>query len=179
MKNCHDDMIAYHDEDVTLPHKERTEMRDRRNTNRRRLKAGLKRDGESAPIGCRSQGSYSMRTMVQQPDKDYDIDDGVYFDKEKLKGPQGGDKSAGDAKEMVRKALHDDSFKRVHGKVPADIMKYLDLDETDTLAMDALVAQAQTDVYETLSRCGDASDTNGQLLHALLNELAPMVRAAE
>ena len=57
------------------------------------------------------------------------------------------------------------------GKVPADIMKYLDLDETSTAAMDALIAQAQTDVYETLSRCGDASDDKGQLLHALLNDL--------
>ncbi len=58
-----------------------------------------------------------------------------------------------------------------HGKVPAEIMKYLDLDETDTAAMDALVAQAQTDVYETLSRCSDASDAKGQLLHILLNDL--------
>ncbi len=112
MKNCHDDITAFHDEEVTLPQKERSEMRDRRDANRRRLKNGLKRDGEPAPLGSRSQGSYSMRTMVQQPDRDYDIDDGVYFDREKLKGPQGGDKSAADAKEMVRKALHDDSFKR-------------------------------------------------------------------
>ena len=37
--------------------------------------------------------------------------------------------------------------------------------------MDALIAQAQTDVYETLSRCGDASDDKGHLLHALLNDL--------
>ena len=58
-----------------------------------------------------------------------------------------------------------------HGKVPADIMKYLDLDETGTTAMDALVDQAQIDVYETLSRCGEASDAKGQLLHALLNDL--------
>ncbi len=112
MKNCHEDMIAFHDEAVTLPPKERAEMRERRNTNRKRLKSGLQRDGEPKPIECRSQGSYAMRTMVQQPDKDYDVDDGVYFDKEKLKGSQGGDKSAADAKEMVRKALHDDSFKR-------------------------------------------------------------------
>ena len=41
MKNCHEDMIAYHDEDVTLPHKDQDEMRERRNTNRRRLKSGL------------------------------------------------------------------------------------------------------------------------------------------
>ena len=37
--------------------------------------------------------------------------------------------------------------------------------------MDALIAQAQTDVYETLSRCGDASDDEGQLLDTLLNGL--------
>ena len=58
-----------------------------------------------------------------------------------------------------------------HGKVPAEAMKYLDLDETSSTAMDALETQAQTDVYETLSRCGDAADPQGQLLHTLLNEL--------
>ena len=58
-----------------------------------------------------------------------------------------------------------------HGKVPAKIMQYLDLDETSSTAMEALEAQAQTDVYETLSRCGDATDFQGQLLHALLSEL--------
>ena len=124
MKNCHEDMIAYHDEDVTLPHKDQDEMRERRNTNRRRLKSGLQRDDEPKPISCHSQGSYSMRTMVQQPDKDYDIDDGVYFDKKKLKGSQGGDKSANDAKEMVRKALHDDSFKRPPEKLKNCIRVY-------------------------------------------------------
>ena len=126
MKNCHEDMITYHDEAVTLPDKERTEMRDRRNTNRRRLKSGLKRDDEPTPIDCRSQGSYPMRTMVQQPDKDYDIDDGIYFDKEKLKGPQGGDKSVSDAKEMVRKSLHDDSFKRPPEKLKNCVRVYYD-----------------------------------------------------
>ena len=124
MKNCHEDMIAYHDEDVTLPYKERTEMRERRDTNRRRLKSGLQRDDEPKPIDCRSQGSYSMRTMVQQPDKDYDIDDGVYFDKEKLKGARGGDKSASDAKEMVCKALHDNSFKRPPEKLKNCVRVY-------------------------------------------------------
>ena len=65
-----------------------------------------------------------------------------------------------------------------HGRVPADIMKHLDLDETSSAAMDALVAQAQTDVYETLSRCSDPADGVGQLLNTLLNELPPMVEAA-
>ena len=63
-----------------------------------------------------------------------------------------------------------------HGKVPADMMKYLDLDETSTAAMNALVSQAQTDVYETLSRCGDPNDHEGQLLDTLLNDLPPIGR---
>ena len=110
MYSCHDDILAYHDEKVTLPQTERDEMRDRRDTNRQRLKDGLKRDEEPTPSEFRSQGSYAHRTMVQQPDKDYDIDDGVYFWKDALKGPKGGDKTAHDAKEMVRKALYDARF---------------------------------------------------------------------
>lgn len=126
MKDCHKDMIAYHNQEVTLPEKEQSEMRDRRNANRRRLKDGLKRDGEPAPIGCRSQGSYAMRTMVRDPAKDYDIDDGVYFDKKDLKGPQDGDKSATDAKEMVRKALDDGSFKRAPERLKNCVRVYYD-----------------------------------------------------
>ena len=126
MKNFHQDMMTFHDEAVTLPDKERTEMRERRDTNRRRLKRGLKRDENPTPLRLRSQGSYAMRTMVQQPDKDYDIDDGVYFDREKLKGPRGGDKCASDAKEMVREALHDNSFKRPPEKLKNCVRVYYD-----------------------------------------------------
>ena len=61
-----------------------------------------------------------------------------------------------------------------HGKIPADIMKYLDLDETAPAALEALVAQAQADVNETLSRCGDARNLDGQLLNTLLNSLPPI-----
>ena len=112
MYNCHDDILTYHDEKVTLPTAEQGEMRNRRNTNRQRLENGLMRDGEPAPTGFQSQGSYVHRTMVQHKERDYDIDDGVYFWKDDLKGPKGGDKSAGEAKEMVRKALHDERFSR-------------------------------------------------------------------
>lgn len=110
MYNCRDDILAYHNEKVTLPKVEQDEMRDRRNTNRQRLKDGLKRDEDPAPTDFQSQGSYAHRTIVQHKGKDYDIDDGVYFWKDDLKGPKGGDKSTREAKEMVRKALHDDRF---------------------------------------------------------------------
>ena len=65
-----------------------------------------------------------------------------------------------------------------HGTVPADFMNYLGLDETDSAAMDALVAQAHADVNEALSCCGNTADSRGQLLHSLLNELPPTVEAA-
>lgn len=126
MHNCHEDMLAFHNQDVTLPYGERTEMRQRRDTNRNRLKSGLKRDGEPTPIGCHSQGSYAMRTMVQQSDRDYDIDDGVYFDKGKLKGPKGGDRTPGDAKEMVLKALNNQAFKRSPEKLKNCVRVYYD-----------------------------------------------------
>lgn len=110
MQDCHADMLKFHDDRVTLRSVNRTEMRDRRDTNRVRLQSGLKRDEEPSPDRLQSQGSYAMRTMVQQDDNDYDIDDGVYFDKEALKGPRGGDRTPADAKEMVCKAVHDDQF---------------------------------------------------------------------
>lgn len=111
MYNCHNDVLAYHDEEVTLPEAERREMRKRRDANRERLKDGLARDGNPQPAKSKSQGSYAHRTMVQDPNKDYDIDDGVYFTKEDLMGPQGGDKTASQAKAMVCDGLQDEQFK--------------------------------------------------------------------
>jgi len=111
MKNCHDDMIGYHNDMVTLRDTDRNEMRDRRDANRKRLKEGLERDDEPALYDNKSQGSYAMRTMVQQPGKDYDVDDGVYFLKSDLVGPRGGNRSTAEVKEMVRKAVHSDSLK--------------------------------------------------------------------
>lgn len=64
------------------------------------------------------------------------------------------------------------------GTVPADFMQYLGLDETDSVAMDALITQAHADVNETLSNCGDTANSEGQLLHKLLNELPPTVESA-
>lgn len=110
MTNCHRDLLAFHDEEITLPKAERDEMRKRRNANRERLKRGLRRDDHAQPIQIRSQGSYAMWTMVQQPDRDYDIDDGVYFRIDDL--PDGEETSSQNAKDMVRLAVKDSSFKR-------------------------------------------------------------------
>jgi hypothetical protein len=111
MFDCTDEVLAYHDAEVTLPQAERTEMRDRRDANRDRLRRGLKDAKKPAPREFVSQGSYAIKTMVRHPEKDYDIDDGVYFSKEVLVGDRGAEMSALQTRQMVRDALDDGSFK--------------------------------------------------------------------
>lgn len=56
-----------------------------------------------------------------------------------------------------------------HGTVPADVMPYLDMDETSPEAMDALQQQAVRDVSETLSQRGASKrNDDGELLDELL-----------
>jgi hypothetical protein len=112
MFDCSDDVLAYHDQKTTLPQAERTAMRERRDANRERLKSRLKEKGKPLPHEFIKQGSYAMRTMVQDPDNDYDIDDGVYFTQASLRGKDGKDMPAKDARVMVCDALKDDRFSR-------------------------------------------------------------------
>jgi hypothetical protein len=111
MIDCSGDMLSFHDDEVTLPQAERTSMRDRRNANRKRTKSGLEDQDKPNPIEFCTQGSYAMKTMVQHPDNDYDIDDGIYFEKAELVGPRGAEMSSLDARQMVRDAVDDGSFK--------------------------------------------------------------------
>lgn len=112
MFDCSDDVLAYHDQKTTLPQAERTAMRKRRDANRERLKSRLKEKGKPLPHEFIKQGSYAMRTMVQDPDNDYDIDDGVYFTQASLRDKDGEDMPAKDARVMVCDALKDDRFVR-------------------------------------------------------------------
>ena len=112
MHDCHKDILAYHDEKATLPQPEQRDMRERRDANRKRLKKGLERDDEPSLSKTESQGSYAHHTMVQQPDKDYDIDDGAYFRAADLIKPNGETRSALDVKKAVRRAIDDGTFKK-------------------------------------------------------------------
>jgi hypothetical protein len=87
-------------------------MRKKRNTNRDRLDSGLEKKGSPKKIRNIIQGSYKMKTMIQRANNDFDIDDGVVFTKDSLKGSNGGDKSALDARKMVAEALQDARFKQ-------------------------------------------------------------------
>src|SRR5205085_11468185 len=107
MFDCSDDVLAYHNDEVTLPQTERTAMRDRRDANRKRLKEGLTKKKRPLPREFCKQGSYAMLTMVQHPKNDYDIDDGAYFRAIDLVGPNGGEMTALQARQMVRDAIDD------------------------------------------------------------------------
>src|SRR5712692_6722142 len=100
MYDCGKEVLGYHDDKVTLPQKERDEMRQRRDTNRTRVKTGLADNNDPKPSEFASQGSYAMKTMTQHSEKDYDIDDGIYFNKDDLKKNDGTDMSALEARQM-------------------------------------------------------------------------------
>lgn len=112
MFNCSDDVTAYHDDQVTLPQAERDNMRERRDANRKRLKNGLEKMKRPVPREFASQGSYAMKTMVQHPDNDYDIDDGIYFNKEDLVGERGREISSLRIRQIVCDALDDGCFNK-------------------------------------------------------------------
>lgn len=112
MHDCSKDVLSYHDSQVTLPQAERTKMKEHRNSNEERLTTRLKANSKPLPQEFIQQGSYAMLTMVQDPVSDYDIDDGVYFTQVSLRGPNGGDMTPRDARQMVCDALADARFKQ-------------------------------------------------------------------
>ena len=111
MTDCDKDIRAYHDERVRLTEDQKNTLRDRRDANRDRLRRGLKKNGDPAPVKSVIQGSYAMGTVIQEPESAYDIDDGVVFTAKSLLGPKGASKTALDARKMVRNAVDDGSFK--------------------------------------------------------------------
>lgn len=112
MKDCSKDVARYHDDKVTLSAEHADQLRRRRDSNERRVNRGLKDAGDPKPRKFVLQGSFSMRTTIQEPNNDYDIDNGVVFTKESLRGERGADKSPLEARHMVRNAVDDGSFKQ-------------------------------------------------------------------
>ena len=112
MHDCAGEVLAHHDEEVTLPQPHRTSMRERRDVNRDVLKKGLMDQDKPVPREFKSQGSYAMKTMVQHPEQKYDIDDGVYFDSKSLVDEGNNEMTALDARQMVRDGIDDGSFKK-------------------------------------------------------------------
>lgn len=110
--DCSKEMMDFLNEKVRLSQTEQDNLREYREKNLKRLKNGLKKNDEPDYKDSINQGSYAMKTINQHPKEDYDIDVGVLFNKEDLKGSQGAEKSALDTRKMVCKAMQDGKFKK-------------------------------------------------------------------
>lgn len=103
--DCNSEMIAFHRAEVTLSQSQQADMRSRRNAGRKRLENGLDLNRNPQPWEIQSQGSYQMRTMTQDDDNDYDIDDGAYFEEDDLTDSDGDPLTPVGARERVCDAL--------------------------------------------------------------------------
>lgn len=112
------EITKFHNDKVRLSEEEKNKLRSYRDTNLDRLENGLEKNNKPAYKKDISQGSYAMYTINQHPDNDYDIDVGIIFDREDLKGILGGDKSALAARQMVCDAMQDDRF-----NTPPEVLK--------------------------------------------------------
>ena len=110
MKDCNEQVKGFERAAVRMSKDDRADIFGKAKINRDRLRSGLDRNGSPKAIGSRTQGSYAMKTMIQHDRNDYDVDDGVYFKRDKLKDNQGQDKSPEDARKMVSDALQDKRF---------------------------------------------------------------------
>ncbi|WP_342109419.1 cyclic GMP-AMP synthase DncV-like nucleotidyltransferase [Methylobacterium sp. SI9] len=109
-RDTNEQLRRFHGDRVWMDAMGRRDIYGKAKSNRNRLRNGLARDGKPTPVGSATQGSYAMRTMIQNDDGDYDVDDGVYFAKEDLVSPNGGVISALAARQMVCDALQDRRF---------------------------------------------------------------------
>jgi hypothetical protein len=112
MYDCDKEVRKFHGAKVKLSEETRNKLLRHAEANENRLKKGLEEAKKPMPKFFVLQGSQAMRTGVQHPENDYDIDDGVVFTRESLKGAQGADKTALDARKMVCDALQDEIFKK-------------------------------------------------------------------
>src|SRR5690349_10458092 len=110
--NYHAAIQAYEAAKINLSDAVREDLYKKREANRNRLKANLP---ERIKIkDFIAQGSMAIRTTIQEESGDYDIDDGVSFYAQTLKGPYLGilNMGSGEVREMVCDALKDDKFSK-------------------------------------------------------------------
>jgi len=83
MYNMHDELNKFYEDHVRLKD-ERKKLSEHCNTNIDRLKAGLKELEYPRNFESKDQGSYAMETINKHPDKKYDLDVAIIFEKEDL-----------------------------------------------------------------------------------------------
>ncbi len=83
MVDCSKELEKYWDEEVKLSQAKYNELMEKRDAQIKKLKSNLEQDNFPQPIEFINQGSYAMKTLIQQSEE-YDLDIGVVFDKNDL-----------------------------------------------------------------------------------------------
>lgn len=110
MYNYNKQIVKYENIKVAIGNEIRAMLRGNRKANQERLKRNLPED--KLIQGFQKQGSYAHWTMIQNEDNDYDIDDGVMFNKDDLVTSQGNEMSALQVRDIIADALQDDKFEK-------------------------------------------------------------------
>jgi hypothetical protein len=102
---------AFHARKVALPTSRYDELRAKRDKVRLIIKRRLREMGYRQPLRFRGQGSVTMRTVTRGGwYGTFDIDDGIYFSRQALTGPLGGEMSPLEARKMVWEAAYSEYF---------------------------------------------------------------------
>jgi hypothetical protein len=110
--DCSKEIKEFLDEKVKLSKDDMSDLKEYRDKNLTRLTNGLEKNGDPAYHKFINQGSDAMKTIIQHPDNDYDIDVGIIFKRDDLKGSQNADKTPLDSRKMVCEAMQDDRFNK-------------------------------------------------------------------
>src|SRR5262245_27136539 len=81
MYNMHKELNEFYNDHVRLKD-ERKKLAEHRDTNLTRLKDGLKELNHPYSFESNDQGSYAMKTINKHPDKKYDLDEAIIFEKD-------------------------------------------------------------------------------------------------
>jgi hypothetical protein len=112
MFNMDKQLRAFYTDEVAIDAATRKKLRDARVANEERLENGLTKAGRKKPKRHQIQGGYAMKTVVQQPNNKYDIDNGAIFSPDALLKSNGTEMTPLEVRTMVCDALKDSKFNK-------------------------------------------------------------------
>jgi hypothetical protein len=83
MYNMHEELNKFYEDHVRLKDEQKI-LAEHRDTNIERLRTGLNELGYPSNFRPQDQGSYAMNTINKHPEKKYDIDEAIVFEKDDL-----------------------------------------------------------------------------------------------
>ena len=105
MFNCSNALVKYHDTRVTLNQSQKSSLSESLGRICNLIQSGLKSKNNPKPIKIEGIGSYSMKTLVQQDDNNYNIDVGVVFEKSDLFKDGKSELAPFEVRTLVRNAI--------------------------------------------------------------------------